>query len=162
MVEIYRDVVGHEEYFQISNLGNLYSKRTRIVLKQTPNKNGYLQVSTKIGGRLGRAILLRIHRVVAEAHLSPPSERITESAKNTKYGKVPINHKDGNKKNNKVENLEWCTYQENTMHAIDNGLRVYPEIRHGSTLAYKKGCRCDLCKGGYSKTRKSQYLRTGK
>lgn len=47
--EEFRDVVGFEDYFQISNLGNVFSKRSKRLLKQTKNQAGYWTFRTKIG-----------------------------------------------------------------------------------------------------------------
>lgn len=109
-MEIWKDVVGYEEYFQISNEGRLFSKRSHKVLKQTISKTGYYTVSTKIGGRTGISKCFRIHRVVAEAFLVNPQNKET------------VNHIDGNKLNNNLSNLEWATYSENSQHAFKTGL----------------------------------------
>lgn len=109
-MEEWKDVVGYEEFFQISNLGRLYSKRTSKILSQTISKTGYYSHATRLGGRNGKRVYFKIHRLIAEAFIPNPE------------GKEQVNHKDGNKLNNAVENLEWATASENTKHAYDNGL----------------------------------------
>lgn len=71
-------------------------------LKQYQTKNGYMQVSMKLNGKYVKKL---VHRLVAEAYLP------------NKENKPCVNHKDGNKNNNSVENLEWCTYSENELHS---------------------------------------------
>lgn len=121
MEEIFKDVIGYEEYFQISNLGNLYSKRTNKLLKQHIAKSGYNLVTTKIGGRYGKSVCFRVHRLVAEAFIPVP-EHLKNYSCTTYYQTIPVNHLNGIKTDNRVENLEWCTYQENRIHAIQEGL----------------------------------------
>lgn len=162
MEEIFKDVIGYEDYFKISNYGNLYSKRSNRLLKQTISKTGYYTVATKIGGRNGTAKCFKIHRLVAEVFLNPPTEQQMYWASTTKYNKVLVNHKDGNKLNNNVDNLEWATGVENTRHAIDTGLISYTrDLAHGTYNQYKYGCRCGECKQAYSIARRAQYIRTG-
>lgn len=108
--EIWKDVIGYEEYFQISNIGNIFSKRSNRILKTTIHKNGYHVISTRIGGRNGIAITLKVHRLVAITFIPNPEN------------KPFVNHKDGVKINNVVENLEWVTNQENVIHAYSIGL----------------------------------------
>lgn len=122
MEEVWRDVVGFEEYFKISNSGNIFSKRTNKLLKTCISPTGYEQVSTRIGGRLGKNYTFRIHRLVAEAFLPPPREDLIREAEEYFYGVVPVNHKDGDKSNNELTNLEWVSYSGNASHAYDNGL----------------------------------------
>ncbi|BES53083.1 hypothetical protein [Aeromonas phage phiWae14] len=123
-----KDVVGYEGLFSITEDGKLWSKRSKRFLTIMVNKQGYYQHCTKIGGRNGTAKLFKIHRVVAEAYLPNPDN-------------LPlVNHKDGNKLNNHVSNLEWCTHQHNVRHAIDTGLLVQPkgEKSKASTLTQEQ------------------------
>lgn len=109
-MEQWKSVVGYEEHFQVSNLGRVYSNRTSKILKQTISKTGYYTIATKIGGRNGKSLCFKIHRLVAEAFIL--------NLENKPF----VNHKDGNKLNNCEENLEWCTQSENVIHAIQIGL----------------------------------------
>lgn len=109
-MEEWKDVVGYESYFQISDSGRLYSKRTGKILSQSISSTGYYQHCTKIGGRRGITVLLKIHRLVCEAfHPNPENLPV-------------VNHKDGNKLNNDKDNVEWSTYSCNTQHAYDIGI----------------------------------------
>lgn len=122
MQESWRDVKGYEELFSISNTGKLYSKISCKILKQHIRKNGYCTVASKIGGRKGKQVCFKIHRLVAEAFLDPPSQSLLDEASKTFYGIVLVNHKDGDKQNNHVNNLEWCSHSENIKHAYATGL----------------------------------------
>lgn len=115
--EEYRDVVGFEDYFQISNLGNVFSKRSNRILKQTKSKTGYWTFATKIGGRNGTDHCFKVHRLVAEAFIPNPES------------KPFVNHIDGCKTNNVVSNLEWVTPKENSDHAWSTGLQL-PRPKH--------------------------------
>ena len=109
--EIWKDDTEYSDFFQISNHGRVYSKRSNKILVQGITKQGYNTISSKIGGRAGKYICLKVHRMVAKAFI-PNS-----------YNKPEVNHIDGNKQNNNVSNLEWCTSSENTQHAYDTGLK---------------------------------------
>lgn len=113
-MELWKDVVGYENYFKVSNFGTVLSKRTGKLLKQSITKSGYATIATKIGGRNGKAVCFKVHRLVAQAFISNPE------------GKLTVNHKDSNRLNNNVSNLEWMTQQENTKHGQDFG-----SIRYG-------------------------------
>lgn len=105
--EQWRDITGYEGEYEISNLGRVWSRKNNILLQLNYTLNSYATVTfwTK-GATKGKCFL--VHRLVAIAFLStPPSP------------KHQVNHIDGNKANNRVENLEWTTPQENTQHAID-------------------------------------------
>lgn len=110
-MEEWKDVVGYEELFSISNRGRLFSKRTNRILKLNP-VNGYMAHVTKIGGRRGVNKCLKIHQLVAKAFKDNPNNYTV------------INHIDGNKFNNCEDNLEWVTVSENVRHAYREGLMI--------------------------------------
>lgn len=83
--------------------GRVWSELRNRFIKAVPIGNGYERVSI-------HSKPMYLHRVVAETFL-PNSEN-----------KKTVNHKNGNKTDNRVENLEWATYSENMRHAFDNGL----------------------------------------
>lgn len=112
MEEIFKDVVGFETLFQISNLGRVFSKRSNKLLKLHTNKTGYVTLATKIGGRQGFNKCFKIHRLVAEAFIPNPTS------------KPQVNHLDGNKGNNIASNLEWVTCKENIVHAFSERLNT--------------------------------------
>lgn len=95
--------------FEVSNLGNLRNVKTGTLYKQHHNKTGYMQVCVSLGSRNKKKVF-KIHRAVAETFIPNPE--------NKSY----VNHKDGNKTNNDVCNLEWVTNQENVRYAYDNNL----------------------------------------
>lgn len=97
--------------FEVSNIGRLRNLNSGIIYQQYLNRQGYFQVCVSLGSRKNRKTF-RIHRAVAETFIS----RIK--------GKNTINHKDGNKKNNHADNLEWVTPQENILHAYKTRLNV--------------------------------------
>lgn len=93
---------------EISTLGRVRSRmRDGRILKQQPDKKGYLRVSVTIN-REKRT--MKVHREVARAFIPNP-ENLDQ-----------VNHKDGDKKNNSVDDLEWVSCLENARHAIREGL----------------------------------------
>ncbi len=109
MKEVWKDIEGYEGLYQISNLGNVKSLKNNIILKPLINK-GYSKCHLYKDGKLK---LKRIHRLVAETFIP----------NNNNY--PCVNHKDGNKQNNIVDNLEWCTRSYNDKEAYRLGLRKY-------------------------------------
>lgn len=106
--EEWREVVGYQRYF-VSNHGRVYSTiRRGRVLRQTLTPQGYPYVSLMRPD--GRASKVCVHRLVAEAFLGKPGEGMV------------VNHRSGDKSDNRVENLEWCTYGQNNEHARRTGL----------------------------------------
>lgn len=89
--------------YEITRDGQVVNKTNGRVLKPQPNGKGYLRVSIS-------KKLQFVHRLVAEKYIPNPDN-------------LPqVNHKDGNKLNNNVENLEWVSNSENRKHAVDTGL----------------------------------------
>lgn len=114
MKEIWKRLIYHGkdygEWYEVSNLGNIRNARTHRVRKLNVLPKGYAFVGVSLGSRDNKP-LFKVHRAVAETFIPNPNN-------------LPvINHIDGNKLNNVVENLEWCTHQENTIHAYANGLQ---------------------------------------
>ena len=106
--EIFKKIKGFEKY-EISNFGRVKSfcwGKERI-LKNQKDSNGYLYVRPSKNGKL---LIKSLHRMVAEAFLKLDKKRLQ------------VNHIDGNKGNNNINNLEWCTPKENNIHAIKIGL----------------------------------------
>lgn len=99
--------IGSSKYL-ISQDGFVLNEKTGRKLKAQNNGNGYLKVTLTIKGV---QIQKYIHRLVAELYIDNP-----------KY-KKQVNHKDGDKKNNNVNNLEWVTNSENQIHAHITGLK---------------------------------------
>ena len=106
----WKEIVGFEGRFSISDCGIIKNDITGKELKTTISKKGYHQVSTKPFGRNGKTKVFRIHREVALAFIP------------NLYNKSTVNHIDGDKNNNYVSNLEWATVSENIQHAFDNKL----------------------------------------
>lgn len=116
MTEIWKDITNYEDNYQISNLGNVRSKDRTIYrvdgrkktisgqpMKLSVDIHGYYKVNLRKNNKLNTA---RVHKLVANHFLK------------REMGKNIVNHKDGNKLNNYVDNLEFVTLSENTLHAI--------------------------------------------
>ena len=118
MLEVWKDVIGFEGYYKISNFGNVktverYDKKRKRTIPERLRKpvcvHGYLYCELWKDGKHERRA---VHRMVAGAFL-PPLD-----------GRTEVNHKDGNKANNRLENLEWCTHSENESHAYNTHLKM--------------------------------------
>ena len=106
--------------YEVSDEGEVRNKNTKHVLKGRPTKGGgYLQVSIRYDNKK-HFINRYIHRLVAEAYLS--DSHSTE--------RNYVNHKDGDKTNNNVNNLEWVTCSENEQHAHNTKLITKTSNRH--------------------------------
>ena len=113
MTEEWKDIVGFEDLFQVSDFGRIYSKRSSRLLKQHKAKSGYMQVATKIKG-VDKCF--KVHREVAKAFLEEPKGDSLEYSKRSSYGVAEVNHIDGDKSNNHKANLEWSSSSENQSH----------------------------------------------
>ena len=99
--------IAESPMYEINEHGVVRNTKTGLILKQKSNY-GYMYVSLQIDGKAHQR---RVHRLVALAFVPNPD------------CKSDVNHIDGNKKNNHVSNLEWCTPSENLIHAYETGLR---------------------------------------
>ncbi len=135
--EEWKDVVGLEKYFQVSNLGRVKSKPRRYKLfgsidtlksesiLQPRVVRNYLYVMLEIkSDTFVYRRNMSVHRLVAINFIPNPEN------------KAQVNHIDGNKMNNSVSNLEWNTVSENHIHAFRTGLRTRPKGNRKYT--YKK------------------------
>ena len=125
-MEIFKDIKGFEGLYQISNYGRVYStKREKPRIIKGMNCHNYNRVRLRDKNGVDHNILT--HRLVA-MHFLPIIA-----------GKNTVNHKDFNRSNNHVDNLEWCTQKENMQHAHQNGrIKITQEFRKKSLEARQK------------------------
>lgn len=109
MKEVWRDIPGYEGLYQVSNLGRIKSfKRDTVngkILKLILKRDGYLRFNAY---KNGKCKYLLIHRCVAKAFISNP------------HSYSEINHKNENKQDNRVSNLEWCSAKYNSNYGTRN------------------------------------------
>lgn len=105
--EIWKPIKNYEGIYDVSNFGNVYSYRLKRNLKLSKDKIGYIRIGLQKINRTD-VKLFYVHKLVAQAFIPNP------------LNKPFINHKDENKANNNVNNLEWCTIQENINYGTRN------------------------------------------
>jgi hypothetical protein len=102
--------------FEVSDTGLVRNRKTgRLMVQGTVGKGKYPSISTKIGGRNGVYKCFKVHRMVLCTFTNEPYEYT---------GNNQVNHIDGDKANNHLSNLEWCTCKDNIQHSYDTGLKV--------------------------------------
>jgi len=129
--EIWKDIVGFEEYYQINNTGDVIAKervswngkvyvvRKRKKIKSQKDGNGYVQVPLSINKKQKRYL---VHRLVATAFIPNPEN------------KPQVNHINGIKTDNFVKNLEWSTRSENVSHSFKIGLQSNKGEKHPTNI----------------------------
>lgn len=127
MREVFEDLKGYEDSYQISDSGRIFTKR-RLVGNQIyygrelvpqVTRDGYLKITLCKEGICKKFYL---HRLVAIQFI------------NNNYNLPQVNHKDGNKLNNSVSNLEWCTKEYNQNHAVRTKLMQRGQERPSAKL----------------------------
>lgn len=111
--EVWRKIDGSTRH-EVSNCGRVRKSTTKRLLRPGLNTYGYPHFSFKCGGKMK---CMTVHRAVALAFIPNPE------------GKAQVNHKNGDKTDNRVENLEWCSCSENLRHAYRTGLKKGPRIK---------------------------------
>jgi hypothetical protein len=124
-MEIYKDIAGYENLYQVSNMGNIKSlgngnsnnsnNSKEKTLKLSKNRDGYLKVDLC---KEGKVKTYQVHRLVAEAFIENPNN-------------LPqVNHRDEDKTNNASGNLEWCTPKQNINYGSHNQRSAASRINH--------------------------------
>ena len=120
MIEIWKDISGYEGLYQVSNKGRIYSLGRRIIMKNGRSREIKSRVLKHSLDSKGYPFIVlydfdsnrkqgRIHRLVAEAFIPNPNNKPT------------VNHKNSIRHDNNIENLEWATHSENTIHGYKYG-----------------------------------------
>ena len=139
-MEVWKPVPNYEGLYEVSNLGRVRSldhfvssgiKHNKKVIKKGKLLNpsfcrGYKKITLS---KDNKRVSKQVHRLVAQAFLL------------NKDNLPQVNHKDGNKLNNTVDNLEWCTCKENILHAFKNNLRTKEGIRKSVKAMNKKNMK---------------------
>ena len=106
--EIWIPAYNYQEKYEVSNLGKVRKSSTKRELVGHISKGGYRRVSLS---KNSKNINISIHRLVLQSFIGDKPNLV-------------VNHKNGIKTDNRLENLEWCTISENTQHSFDNKMQV--------------------------------------
>lgn len=162
--EMWKDIPGFEGAYQVSNMGRVKSLTRKvwnytkpgIILRPGAKENGYLHVGLSYGGK--REKHAHVHRLVAQVFIPNPNN-------------LPeVNHKNLNKADNRVENLEWCTSKYNKAHFRNSPYAKNADKKKGRTLVNKsiqyildhKEAVCSTYDSGYTIKEVSEMVGIGK
>lgn len=107
-----------DDRFEVNIDGIIINKKNKRIKSQYIGSTGYYMVTFS---QNNKSKPKRVHKIIAEAFIENPK-------------KLPfINHKDGNKLNNSIENLEWCNHSHNMRHAYETGLINNTGVKNGSS-----------------------------
>lgn len=119
MEEVFKDIPGWEDRYQVSNLGRVWSKVTNKFLTLFKEKHGYIRVCLTLNGNDKKYL---VHRLVASAFIK------------NKSNKRCVNHINSNRTDNSVKNLEWCTHSENLKHGFKYGNADLKGSKHNNSI----------------------------
>lgn len=140
-VEFWKDIKGYEGHYQVSDLGRvkslarvveirkgIFGNKKELILNTAKDRKGYLRVKLcKKSDEFCSENNKIIHRLVANEFLENP------------LNKPQVNHKNGIKDDNRVDNLEWATGSENVIHAFANNLKISQKgSEHGNSKLTEK------------------------
>jgi hypothetical protein len=117
--EEWKEIKEVKGIYSVSNQGRVRNNRSGYILKPVEYHKGYVKVNLKVDGV---SVNRQVHRLVAEAFIDNPEN------------KPEVNHKNGIKDDNRVENLEWVTGEENRRHAYETGLVRHKDNRYSGYL----------------------------
>ena len=158
MKEIWKDVKGYEGFYQVSNLGRV-KKLSYTIINSNGKcvhykehfvicniaKMGYYMFDLRIYNKKRKRVYL--HRIIAEAFIHNPNN-------------LPcINHKDENKLNNNIDNLEWCTYQYNIIYGNSRKKSVETRHKNGTYENISKETRDNISKALLGKKKSPQHCK---
>ena len=161
--EVWRNILGSNNRYEVSNLGRIRNTRTLHIRKLVKYKEGYLQINLPLFNK--GLHTYKVHRIVAQSFIPNPN-----NYKN-------INHKNEVKTDNRVENLEWCTTKYNNLYGtrlahvasklnkpvrqinkFGEVVRIFNSIKDVSSYGFDKGAVSHCClKDKNYKTHKGYY-----
>ncbi len=115
-----KQILNYENYYIFPD-GNIYNIKTKILLKHFKKADGYMSVGLS---KEGKCTLFLIHVLLAKTFIPNPDN------------KSIVNHKDGNKINNNISNLEWVTHSENILHAYNTKLNNSRKVIFNFIIQY--------------------------
>lgn len=126
--ELIKCIEGFEELYQITTLGRIFNIRKNSWMKLSKSKSGYCIVTLS---KYGKSYKCKVHRLVGKAFIANTDN------------KPQINHINGNKGDNQLTNLEWCTALQNIQHACNTGLskvfKIHTDLKHTICKIYHTG-----------------------